>query len=98
MKLIDALDVIKRPVSGTAPAFDAFLACGFTPLHLQTFLAAELRLLQGDCRVATQTGLFGDLVGNITKAQRSGVNALLVAIEWADLDPRLGTRSLGGWR
>jgi FkbH-like protein len=98
MKLIDALDVIKRPVSGTAPAFDAFLACGFTPLHLQTFLAAELRLLQGDCKVSIQAGLFGDLVGNITKAQRSGVNALLVAIEWTDLDPRLGTRSLGGWR
>jgi hypothetical protein len=67
MKLIDALEVLRCPVAHTAPESNVFLACGFTPLHLQTFLAAELRTLLPQHRVGVDTGLFGDLVGNIEK-------------------------------
>jgi FkbH-like protein len=97
MKLIDALEVLRRPVAHTAPESNVFLACGFTPLHLQTFLAAELRTLLPQHRVGVDTGLFGDLVGNIERLEPLGLDSLAVVIEWGDLDPRLGVRTLGGW-
>lgn len=98
MKLIDALEILKRPVPNEAPKMQVYLACGFTPLHLQTFLAAQLRIRLPQRQVGITTGLFGDLTGNIERVEPSGVNALVVVIEWADLDPRLGIRRLGGWR
>jgi len=42
MNLLAALEILKRPVSEGASGRDIFLACGFTPLHLKTFLAAHL--------------------------------------------------------
>jgi FkbH-like protein len=42
-----------------------------------------------------QTGLYGDLIGNLQRV--AGVSAAVVVIEWPDLDPRLGLRRLGGW-
>jgi FkbH-like protein len=39
--------------------------------------------------------LYGDLIGNLKVA--TGLDAAVVTIEWADLDPRLGLRRLGGW-
>jgi FkbH-like protein len=45
-----------------------------------------------------RTGLFGDLIGNIERLQSSETDVLAVALEWSDLDPRLGIRTLGGWR
>jgi FkbH-like protein len=98
MKLIVALELLKCPVSNTAPDLTIFLACGFTPLHLETFLAAHLRILFPDHRIRVTTGLFGDLIGNITRLKPSSVNSLVVLIEWGDLDPRLAIRNLGGWR
>jgi len=98
MKLIDALEILKQPVPNEAPKMQVYLACGFTPLHLQTFLAAQLRIRLPQRQVGINTGLFGDLTGNIERVEPSGVNALVVVIEWADLDPRLGIRRLGGWR
>ena len=71
------------------------LACGFTPLHLTTFLAAHLQRCLPASRVEVKTGLYGDLAGNLERI--SGCDAAAVAIEWQDLDPRLGYRSLGGW-
>jgi FkbH-like protein len=97
MKLIDALEVLRRPVAHTAPESKVFLACGFTPLHLQSFLAAELRTLLPHHRVCVDTGLFGDLVGNIERLEPLGLDSVAIVIEWADLDPRLGVRTLGGW-
>jgi FkbH-like protein len=44
------------------------------------------------------TGLFGDLAGNIEGIQPATCDVLVVAIEWRDLDLRLGVRNLGGWR
>jgi FkbH-like protein len=75
-----------------------FLACGFTPLHLQTFLAAELFLAAPEKRVEVQTGLFGDLAGSLERLNPAAIEHLVVLIEWSDIDPRLGARSLGGWR
>jgi FkbH-like protein len=96
MKLIEALEILRRPVADAAPRFDVFLACGFTPLHLQTFLAAELRRLR-EQPVTVKTGLFGDLAGNLERLDAQSLQSLAVIIEWSDLDPRLGARTLGGW-
>ena len=98
MKLIDALEVLKQPIADDAPLLKVYLACGFTPLHLQTFLAAHLRIRLPRRRVGVTTGLFGDLAGNIERLEPADVHALAVVIEWGDLDPRLGIRRLGGWR
>lgn len=98
MKLIDALEIIKSPTKLEARSFDVLLASGFTPLHLQTFLAAHLRLLKPDQRVSVHTGLFGDLIGNIERAKSQTFDAIAVVIEWADLDPRLSARNSGNWR
>lgn len=98
MKLIDALEILKRPPHSEARVFNVLLACGFTPLHLQTFLAAHLRLLLPDQRVLVETGLFGDLVGNIERRESENFDAVALVIEWADLDPRLSARNSGNWR
>ena len=98
MKLIDALTIIKRPVPENAPLSRVFLACGFTPLHLQTFLAASLREQTPAERFEISAGLFGDLAGNIERLHAADYDQLVVVIEWQDLDLRLGVRNLGGWR
>ena len=98
MKLIEALEILKKPVPNDAPELKIYLACGFTPLHLQTFLAAQFQIRFPRHRVGINTGLFGDLTGNIERLEPYGVHALLAVVEWGDLDPRLGVRRLGGWR
>jgi FkbH-like protein len=74
---------------------NVFLACGFTPLHLHTYLTAHLQLAYPKSRVRVATGLFGDLTGNLERIA-SGVPAAVI-LEWSDLDPRLGFRGLPGW-
>lgn len=98
MNLIDALEHLKRPVSANASPLRVFLACGFTPLHLGTFLSAHLRNLYPSCRVELKSGLFGDLIGNLERLRSEEHDALAVVIEWPDLDSRLGLRTLGGWQ
>ncbi len=101
MKLLEALSLVQQAPSD-APPSRTLLACGFTPLHLQTFLAGhlQLRLSEGPSarRVELHTGLFGDLAGTVGRLAEGGFAAAAVVIEWADLDARLGLRSLGGWR
>ena len=75
-----------------------FLACGFTPLHLQNFLSAHLRQLFPENRIEIKTGLFGDLAGSLERLDAKGLDGLAVALEWSDLDSRLGIRELGGWQ
>jgi hypothetical protein len=98
VKLIDALEVLKRSIADDAPETKVYLACGFTPLHLESFLAAQLRIRLPGRRVGISTGLFGDLIGNIERLEPSTFHALAVVVEWEHLDPRLGIRTLGGWR
>ena len=97
MNLLDALELLKQPISEPASDRELFLACGFTPLHLKTLLAAHLRLCFPNARIGIGTGLYGDLVGNLERLRPSAGLTVCVLIEWADLDPRLGVRSLGGW-
>jgi FkbH-like protein len=98
VKLIDALAVIRRPQPENAPLLKVSLACGFTPLHLETFLAAALRERSPFERIEVTTGLFGDLAGNIEGIRPEPCDVLVAVIEWQDLDLRLGVRNLGGWR
>jgi FkbH-like protein len=98
MNLLDALELLKQPISEPVSNRELFLACGFTPLHLKTFLAAHLRLCFPKDRIEIGTGLYGDLIGNLERLRPSGGLMVCVVVEWADLDPRLGIRSLGGWR
>jgi FkbH-like protein len=98
VNLVEALEIFKQAIPEDAHPLRTFLACGFTPLHLQTFLAAHLRKRLPEQRVEVKTGLFGDLAGSIERLQTSECDILATVIEWQDLDPRLGIRSLGGWR
>ena len=98
MKLVEALEISKRPVLEAASTSEMFLLCGFSPLHLQTFLEAHLRMQFPGRHFEIKTGLYGDLAGNLERFQAKGMGAACVVIEWADLDPRLGIRSLGSWR
>ncbi len=97
MKLLEALKLNKSSHSAERQTFSAGLICGITPLHFETFLAAHLRLVHPDKSVQVKTGLFGDLVGNLDRAAGAGHSAVIVALEWSDLDARLGLRSSGGW-
>lgn len=96
MKLLEAM----RIINGAAAAADRpvrtyALACGFTPLALETFLRAELQQRRPDVRVALEIGRFGDLAGSIERmtAADEPREGLVVVIEWPDLDPRLGVRN-----
>lgn len=98
MKLIEALNLARRPVPETASETKIFLACGFTPLHLQAFLTAEMRVRMPENRITIETGLFGDLCGNLERIDGKEVDFLAVVVEWGDFDSRLALRTLGGWR
>lgn len=97
MKLIEAMNLIRGEAAAGAPPMEVSLACGFTPLHLETYLAAHLRRGCPERRVRVHVGLFGDAEGNIGLLAEARREAGAVVLEWADLDPRLGLRQLGGW-
>jgi FkbH-like protein len=97
MKLIDALKILRQAPADGAQPLDVYLACGFTPDRFQTFLAAHLRKLFPEHRVRVQVGLYGDCLGNLKRMRSRRWDAGAVILEWSDLDPRLGIRSLGGW-
>jgi FkbH-like protein len=94
VKLSAALELLQSARSRQDP-FCVTLACGFTPLHVQTFLAAHLQCALPNRRVEIKTGIYGDLAGTLERS--AGSDAIAVAMEWADLDARLGYRGLGGW-
>lgn len=96
MRVTDALKILHDAPKEGKP-FEVILACGFTPLHLQTFLAAYLQKVLPSRCVTVSTGLYGSLMRTIEEAAERGVNNLAIAIEWMDLDPRLGYRSLAAW-
>src|SRR5208337_1033350 len=96
MKLIEALQIEHAEVPSDENVCVAGLACGFTPLHLKTFLSAYLRLTFSDRAVDIKTGLYGDLAGTVERFDEQ-LDFALVVIEWPDLDPRLGLRTIGNW-
>ncbi len=73
------------------------LACGFTPLHLQTFLAAHLQQALPDRKVVVTPGLFGNLAGTVEEIGDSSIDGIAIVLEWPDLDARLDFRSAGAW-
>src|SRR6476646_3106115 len=97
MKLTEALGILKGVKSRKGELFTCFLATGVNPLHLNTFLAAELSLLFLDQRIEVQHGLYGDFVGNLDRLARADAESGIVLMEWTDLDPRLGIRTVGEW-
>jgi FkbH-like protein len=96
VKLSEALSVIQKAPAAARP-FPVLLACGFTPLHLENYLAAHLQGVLPDRKVRIATGLYDDLAGTLEQFDPAGAEAAAVVIEWSDLDPRLGYRKLGGW-
>ncbi len=96
MKLIEALGVVRQPLPHDADPFPTVLACGFSPLHLQTFLEAHLRRRLPSRTVKVLPGLYGDLAGTLENPPLDA-GAAVVALEWSDLDARLGYRLLGDW-
>ncbi len=97
MKLSEALDILKGAKHRNGDPFACFLATGFNPLHLATFLSAELSLLFAGQRIEIQQGLYGDLCGNIRRLAKAETDFGIVMMEWADLDARLGIRSSAMW-
>jgi FkbH-like protein len=98
MNFLSALELIRCQVLDGTTARKLFFACGFTPVYLPVFINAELVVLQPSRKNEIKSGLFGDLLGNVKRGQASDSEALLVVVEWSDIDPRLGVRTLGGWR
>src|SRR5437762_13683239 len=98
LTLVEALEVLKEMTSPDSPALDIHLACGFTPLHFQTFLNAHLKREFPGHKVSISAGMFGDLAGNLERFGKTRDSTVVAIIEWQDLDPRLGIRLLGGAR
>lgn len=96
MTVTEALKILQG-VSKEALPFEVALACGFTPLHLQSFLTAHLQRWLPERRITVFTGLYGNLAGTIESLSERPAHAAAIAIEWTDLDPRLGYRSSGQW-
>jgi len=94
--ITEALKILRNaPKDGKA--FEVTLACGFTPLHVQTFLAAHLQAMLAERRVVVSTGLYGDLTNTVEKAAERDVRNLAILIEWPDLDGRLSYRASSRW-
>jgi len=97
MRLNEALQIVNATNKASGPFSIIFLACGFQPLHLATFIQAHsIRRLGGQI-VRIETGLFGNILSNINRAAESKATSSAVALEWEDLDARLGLRASGGW-
>jgi len=97
LTLLEALEIINRKKEETQREFPVFYAAGYTPLHLLSFTQAYLQTSIPHERVIIKSGLFNDLIGNISMSKREEYRHLLIHIEWPDLDPRLGLRSSSGW-
>jgi FkbH-like protein len=97
VKLIEALEILKGTKGRNGGALRCILATGLNPLHLKTFLAAELSLLFADRTIEISDGLYGDLLGNLDRLTKAEAEIGFVLVEWPDFDPRLGIRSTARW-
>lgn len=96
MRLGEALKIIGKPTAGEPRSIH--LLCGFTPLHLETFVKARAMACLPASGVLVLTGLFDDLEGNLQRASQKRAEGAIAVIEWSDLDRRLGFRASAGWR
>jgi len=97
MKLIEALNILERVKQRKGESVTCFVATGMNTLHLGTFLAAELGLIYSDRRTDIRHGLYGDFLGNLERLGGSESDCAVVLMEWPDLDPRLGLRTVCSW-
>lgn len=97
MKLMEAMEILRTPRAEGRKPFAVSLVCGFNPLHFQTFLNAELCLRRADRKPEIRSDLYGDFWGNLKRAGEVARDVVVILLEWSDLDPRLGIRSLGSW-
>lgn len=97
MKLIEALQILRNDRPGGGEEMAVFFSCGCTPLHLETFLTAQLQNRFPRRRVVVSHGLYGDVLGNLERMRLAAPESGVVVLEWPDFDPRLGIRRLGGW-
>jgi FkbH-like protein len=86
-----------RGSEGATQRRSLYLACGFQPAHLISFLKAYVAERFPGTGALIETGLYGDLEGNLKKAEASEAESAIVLVEWGDLDPRLTLRGAGGW-
>ncbi len=96
MKLTEALKILQQAPENASP-FLVSLACGYTPLHVATFLGAHLQQRLADRRATVSTGVYGDVPGTLAGLKDAATHCVAAALEWADLDPRLGYREAGNW-
>ena len=96
MKITEALKITQSAPANARP-FRVVLACGFTPLHLQTFLSAHLQESLPDRKVVVTPGLFGNLAETLEAISDSAIDGVAIALEWSDMDARLDFRSAGSW-
>jgi FkbH-like protein len=92
MKLLEAMQIINEARRSGHPTRTFALACGFTPLAVETFLGAHLQRRSPGVTIDLHTGQFGDLAGNLDRAATRELEGAAVIVEWGDLDPRLGYR------
>jgi FkbH-like protein len=97
VQITEALKITREYSSVELPLCQIQLVTGFNPLHLQTLFQAHLQRLLPTKRVIVSTGVYGDLAGTVARLQNSALDMCAIALEWSDLDPRLGFRRLGGW-
>ncbi|MDQ6926282.1 MAG: hypothetical protein M3154_08605, partial [Candidatus Eremiobacteraeota bacterium] len=95
MKLLEAYRIINAPADPARSTRHFSLACGVTPLALESFFHAHLRERVRTHNVAVTSGRFGDVAGNIERAIAEQPDGIAVVVEWADVDPRLGLRGHG---
>lgn len=97
LKVQDALLITQQAQSRDGTPIKVFLACSFTPLHLRTFLAANVAQQCPGRPVICEIGDYGNLASILERKECVEANAVAVVVEWPDLDRRLGYRTLGGW-
>ena len=95
MRLGEALQILGRTTGERK--IRVHLLCGFMPLHLETFIKAQLTLRFPGASIHVPTGLYGDLEGNVQRPSDAGSDGAIAVIEWSDLDQRLGFRASAGW-
>jgi hypothetical protein len=71
LTLNQALAAVKQASQATVRR-EIFLACGFQPLHLATFLKAYHSERFPGQRADVLTGVYGDLEGSLSAAAASG--------------------------
>ena len=64
---------------------------GFTPLHLQTFLAAHLQQKLPDRKITIQSGLYGNLIGTLEGITEASLPDGTSSSRWSGLTSMPGS-------